>query len=118
MNFRTDRLQTRQPLRRPISIGSRTISVFLTLACLCLTMFGQTQESIKGPAVQFVRDVVPILRDKCVSCHGPKLQRAGLRLDTRIEMLRGGKSGPAILETDEAKSLLIRRISGSEAGMQ
>jgi ankyrin repeat protein len=81
-------------------------------------MFGQTQESTKGPTVQFVRDVVPILRDKCVSCHGPKLQRAGLRLDTRIEMLRGGKSGPAILETDEAKSLLIRRISGSEAGMQ
>jgi len=33
-------------------------------------------------------------------------------------MLRGGKSGPAILENDEAKSLLIRRISGSEAGMQ
>ena len=33
-------------------------------------------------------------------------------------MLRGGKSGPAILENDEAKSLLVRRISGSEAGMQ
>ena len=74
-----------------------------------------TPERIRG---QFVRDVVPILRDKCISCHGPKIRQAGLRLDTRIEILRGGKSGPAILENDEAKSLLVRRISGSEAGMQ
>lgn len=81
-------------------------------------MLGQTQEAKKGSAIQFVRDVVPILRDKCLSCHGPRIQRAGLRLDTRIEMLRGGKSGPAIVESDEATSLLIRRISGSEAGMQ
>src|SRR5262249_40631840 len=42
----------------------------------------------------------------------------GLRLDTRIELLRGGKSGPALSEGDEGKSLLIRRIADSEAGMQ
>jgi ankyrin repeat protein len=120
MDFRTDldRLQTIQPLRRTIGSVGRTILLFLTLACSCLPMYGQAQESTKGSVVQFVRDVVPILRDKCLSCHGPKIQRSGLRLDTRIEMLRGGKSGPAILENDEAKSLLIRRISGSEAGMQ
>jgi ankyrin repeat protein len=120
MDFRTDmdRLQARQPLQRKITSGGRTIPLFLTLVCLGQTMFGQAQESTKSPAVQFVRDVVPILRDKCLSCHGPKIRQSGLRLDTRIEMLRGGKSGPAILENDEAKSLLIRRISGSEAGMQ
>ena len=120
MDVRTDlyRLQARQPLRRKITSGGRILSLFLTIACLGRTILGQTQESNRGSAVQFVRDVVPILRDKCLSCHGPKIQRAGLRLDTRIEMLRGGKSGPAILENDEAKSLLIRRISGSEAGMQ
>jgi ankyrin repeat protein len=80
--------------------------------------FAQTQEPPKDATSQFVRDVVPVLRDKCISCHGPKVRQAGLRLDTRIEILRGGKSGPAILENDEAKSLLVRRISGSEAGMQ
>jgi ankyrin repeat protein len=120
MDFRTDmdRLQARQPLRRKITSGGQTIPLSLTLACSCLTMFGQTQESTKSAAVQFVRDVVPILRDKCVSCHGPKIQQAGLRLDARFEMLRGGKSGPAILENDDANSLLIRRISGPEGGVQ
>jgi ankyrin repeat protein len=113
-----DSRTTRKCLRRGISGGGRTATLFLALACSCLTMSVQAQESTKGLVGQFVRDVVPILRDKCLSCHGPKIQRAGLRLDTRIEMLRGGKSGPAILENDEAKSLLIRRISGSEAGIQ
>jgi len=116
--FDLDRPQRKQPLQHTIMNGSPTLLLFLTLACFGSTIFAQTLEPAKGSARQFVRDVVPILRDKCISCHGPKIQQAGLRLDTRIEMLRGGKSGPAILENDEAKSLLVWRISGSEAGMQ
>ena len=115
--FDLDRLQRKEPLQHTIVNGGSTLPLFLTLACLSSTIFAQTKEPPKGSA-QFVRDVVPILRDKCISCHGPKMRQAGLRLDTRIEILRGGKSGPAILENDEAKSLLVRRISGSEAGIQ
>ena len=114
----SDRLQTRQLLRRIITSGARAIPLLLTFAGLGSATFAQTQEPPKDATSQFVRDVVPVLRDKCISCHGPKIRQAGLRLDTRIEILRGGKSGPAILENDEAKSLLVRRISGSEAGMQ
>ena len=113
-----DRLQTRQLLRRIITSGARAIPLLLTFAGLGSATIAQTQEPPKDATSQFVRDVVPVLRDKCISCHGPKIRQAGLRLDTRIEILRGGKSGPAILENDEAKSLLVRRISGSEAGMQ
>ena len=113
-----DRLQTRQLLRRILTSGCRAIPLLLTFAGLGSATFAQTQEPPKDATSQFVRDVVPVLRDKCISCHGPKVRQAGLRLDTRIEILRGGKSGPAILENDAAKSLLVRRISGSEAGMQ
>ncbi|HEU0005057.1 MAG TPA: c-type cytochrome domain-containing protein, partial [Terriglobia bacterium] len=87
--FDLDRPQRKQPLQRTIMNGSPTLPLFLALACLGSATFAQTAAP-KGSAVQFVRDVVPILRDKCVFCHGPSVQQAGLRLDTRIEMLRGG----------------------------
>jgi hypothetical protein len=45
-----------------------------------------------GPAIDFDRDVRPILSDACYACHGPNVEkrRAGLRLD-----LRNGLFGPA-----------------------
>src|SRR5580765_9122500 len=46
--------------------------------------------------VDFVRDVQPILSQKCHSCHGADAQQAGLRLDRRQNALRGGDYGPVI----------------------
>jgi ankyrin repeat protein len=93
--------------------------VFLTAAFLGSTTYAQAPGEVpKNSAIRFARDVAPILRDKCITCHGRTMQQAGLRLDSRFEMLRGGKSGPAITENSDADSLLIRRISGSEAGMR
>jgi hypothetical protein len=93
--------------------------VFLTAAFLGSTTYAQAIAEVpKDSAIRFARDVAPILRDKCITCHGRTMRQAGLRLDSRFEMLRGGKSGPAITENGDVDSLLIRRISGSEAGMR
>ncbi len=95
------------------------MALSLTIAFLASTAYAQTTpEGPNSSAIRFARDVAPILRDKCVSCHGPTMQQAGLRLDTRVDLLRGGKSGPAITEDNDSNSLLVRRVSGSEAGMQ
>ncbi len=40
--------------------------------------------------IDFQRDVQPIFRDHCVSCHGPELQMNGFRLDRRADAMRGG----------------------------
>jgi len=40
--------------------------------------------------VDFGRDVQPIFRDHCYSCHGPDQQMNGFRLDRRADALRGG----------------------------
>lgn len=52
-------------------------------------------------AVDFARDVEPILRMHCWGCHGDKKQESGLRLDQRGSMLRGGDYGRATLTPGE-----------------
>src|SRR3954447_9303152 len=58
----------------------------------------------------FERQVRPVLSEHCWSCHGPKKQTAGLRLDSRAGVLKGGETGPAIDEKDPTKSLLLRAV--------
>src|SRR5262249_51961047 len=40
--------------------------------------------------VDFGKDVLPILRQNCVSCRGPSQQNAGLRLDRRSSVFKVG----------------------------
>ena len=58
----------------------------------------------------FERRVRPIFAEKCVQCHGAKKQKAGLRLDSRAALVKGGESGPAVLPGDPKKSLLVRAV--------
>ena len=57
----------------------------------------------------FETRVRPILATECFSCHSDS-QLGGLRLDSREAMLKGGKSGPAIVPGDADKSLLMSAV--------
>ncbi|RPH47319.1 MAG: DUF1549 domain-containing protein, partial [Planctomycetota bacterium] len=62
-------------------------------------------------AVHFQERVLPLLRARCISCHGPEKQKGGLRLDSRAAVLKGGDSGPAIVAGDPPKSLLLQAVN-------
>jgi hypothetical protein len=66
-------------------------------------------------AVSFARDVQPILRKRCIVCHGAEVRQSGLRLDSRRAALEGGYSGVAIKPGDSAGSRLIALVSGKGA---
>jgi len=70
-----------------------------------------------GTALQFNRDIRPILSDNCFQCHGPDsgTRKAGLRLDTR-EGLFGGtkKEGSMVTPGDPSKSALWKRITSTD----
>ena len=67
--------------------------------------------AVKRP-IEFGRDVQPILKVACLSCHGPDRQRGGLRLDRKADALAGGDSGAAIIPGKGAASLLARLPAG------
>src|SRR4029077_20085439 len=57
--------------------------------------------------VDFYRDIEPLLKEKCQSCHGPEQQLSGLRLDDRKAALAGGNTGAVIKPGNSADSRLI-----------
>src|SRR5688572_24638969 len=58
----------------------------------------------------FEKRIRPVLHASCIPCHGPDKSKAGLRLDSRSALLRGGDSGPAIKVGDPDASLLLKAI--------
>jgi mono/diheme cytochrome c family protein len=64
----------------------------------------------------FEKKIRPVLNENCYTCHSSSKRQAGrLRLDERAAILQGGKSGPAIVPGDPAKSLLIQRLEAADA---
>ena len=73
-----------------------------------------TSEVDSEPAseeVHFLTKIKPILEARCVSCHGPKKKKGGLRLEPIAEAFpEGEKDWWTILPGDPAGSLLVERI--------
>ncbi len=65
--------------------------------------------------VNFEDDVLPLLQDYCMDCHGPEKQKSGFRVDRRVYMLKGGDSGfPAVVTGDLKKSFLLELIKSKD----
>jgi mono/diheme cytochrome c family protein len=58
----------------------------------------------------FEKHVRPVLVEKCLSCHGAKKPKGGLRLDTRDGALTGGDGGPALVPGKPNDSRLIEAV--------
>ncbi|HUQ93643.1 MAG TPA: PSD1 and planctomycete cytochrome C domain-containing protein [Bryobacteraceae bacterium] len=58
--------------------------------------------------------VLPVFRAKCFACHSGKVQSGGLSLESRNNILRGGKSGSAIVPGKPVDSLLMTLVSGGK----
>jgi hypothetical protein len=83
--------------------------------CLLLT---SSVGSAADPAIDFLRDVKPLLEKRCIACHGALKQQSDLRLDTGAAIRNGGTEGPAVVPGDAAASLIIERVSASDASIR
>ncbi|MCH2203452.1 MAG: PSD1 and planctomycete cytochrome C domain-containing protein [Fuerstiella sp.] len=58
----------------------------------------------------FEDDILPILAEACLDCHGSEIQEAQLDLRTATSILQGGENGHGVIPGDPARSLVLDMI--------
>jgi hypothetical protein len=92
----------------------------ISLSLLGLLLLPSTAPAQTEAETFFETRIRPVLAGTCFQCHGGVKVNAGLRVDTRQALLRGGKSGPAVVPGEPERSLLIqavRHTAGAELKM-
>jgi Protein of unknown function (DUF1553)/Protein of unknown function (DUF1549)/Concanavalin A-like lectin/glucanases superfamily/Planctomycete cytochrome C len=93
----------------------------LGLFCLTLPVLAPAAPYDFTPqAVEFNRDIRPILSDKCYTCHGPDNSKrlSKLRFDTEAGAKQDLGGRFAIVPGDTAKSEIIRRITAANPAVR
>jgi mono/diheme cytochrome c family protein len=63
-------------------------------------------------AVDFAKEVQPLLAEHCYSCHGPEKQKGDLRWDDKGSVFKPGEHGPIIQPGKGAESRVIILVAG------
>ena len=91
---------------------ARVSPILCAIAALVLALAANAGAAEPPPdatgAEFFEKRVRPLLAENCYQCHGPEKQRAGLMLNSRGAILKGGDRGPALVPGKPDQSLLIR----------
>jgi hypothetical protein len=81
-------------------------TVILCIAASALGCAQQASEKIEF----FEARIRPVLANSCYACHSDN-KLGGLQVDSRVALLAGGKSGPAIVPGRPEESLLIKAVT-------
>ena len=79
-----------------------------------LAIFLAAGPRVAFPAIDYVRDIKPIFRNHCQSCHGPVKQKGGLRLDSGSAIHTGGNTGPSIDLGRPSTSAVLARVATTD----
>jgi len=108
-------------LTMPRVLAFAVPSVLCAIALVSSSRANEPRSEGKGDvvshALDFNRDIRPILSDNCFACHGPdeKERQAGLRLDQRGAATKAAESGEiAIVPGKIEASELIKRITSTD----
>lgn len=85
------------------------LRVLLPVALAAVQLQATPPERAGAPANFFRERIQPVLSKRCYGCHTDAVS-AGLRVDSREALLKGGDTGAAIVPGDPDRSLLIQAI--------
>jgi mono/diheme cytochrome c family protein len=84
--------------------------LLFTLVTICCACAVNAQD-----AVDYAKQIKPVLQARCYACHGALKQESDLRLDTAALARKGGASGAEVLSGEPAKGELLRRVASQDA---
>ncbi len=99
--------------------GASTVVVTAMLLAGAVLRAGQLPlpAAVASPDTQdatlFETRIRPLLAANCFACHGESAM-AGLRVDSRAGLLRGGETGPAIVPGEPENSALVKVVQHAE----
>ncbi|MFM7040822.1 MAG: c-type cytochrome domain-containing protein, partial [Planctomycetaceae bacterium] len=74
---------------------------------------------VAAEPVDFVHEVVPLLKRHCAECHLGDARQGGFSMNTREALVAGGDSGTAgIVARDAAGSELIARVTSTDPDLR
>lgn len=94
------------------------VAVVLTVSAACPAVAADRPMFSAEDIEFFEKEIRPIFVEHCQECHGPEEPEAGLRLDARATILKGGDTGPAIVPGKPDESELILAVQYDPAGYQ
>ncbi len=95
-------------------VASRWHAAIVFLSIFLSPLFLSSASFSAEPEIDFVKQIEPILRTSCISCHGSEEEEGGLRLDVKQRLFDGGDNGKVITPGDGAKSRLVHLIAGTD----
>jgi hypothetical protein len=104
---------------RTLSRRGWRVCLALTLGCALVSTILADSEGLPpaaSGAVDFRRDIYPLLTARCFKCHRGADASSGYRLDLRAELLGESNGRPLAVLGDSAKSPLIHIIAGMVPG--
>ena len=81
---------------------NRVLLILLSSLCsLCLCgSIGSAADPKKPAKITYDDNVLPLLREKCIACHGPDKKSSGLQLHNYQAVMQGGSGGVVVKPGD------------------
>jgi len=98
-------------------VGRRVLLVLLAISgSVCCSPSGAAQDDLppEVQAVDFDREIAPILARACLHCHDSTSRKSGLDLSTLATTFAGGEQGPAVVAHQAADSPLYQRVEADD----
>jgi hypothetical protein len=101
------------PMPMPIRPGLATVVRVVSL-CGLVALASARGDELRPAQQQLQRQVMPLLKARCVKCHGPAKREGKLNLASPRGLARGGKQGAAVAAGRPDDSLLWARVADEE----